>query len=102
MTDATRTAFRRYQIMAWLVGTFLALLSLVALPLKYLANTVIPGYSIAWQIHGFLFMAYLLATADLGVKARWNVVKMLVTAVLGTIPLMSFVAEHRLRKEFIA
>lgn len=102
MNDATRTAFRRYQIMAWLVGSFLAVLSLVALPLKYLADTVVPGYAIAWQIHGFLYMAYLLATADLGVKARWNVVKMLVTAVLGTIPLMSFFAEHRLRKEFAA
>lgn len=100
MNDATRTAFRRYQIMAWLVGSFLAFLSLVALPLKYLADTKLPGYGLLWQLHGFLYMAYLLATADLGVKARWNAVKMLVTAVLGTIPLMSFVAEHRLRRDF--
>lgn len=101
MTDAIRTAFRRYQIMAWLVGGFLAFMALIALPLKYLADTKIPGYAIGWQLHGFLYMAYLLATADLGVKARWSVVKMLTTAVLGTIPLMSFVAEHRLRREFV-
>ena len=100
MTDAIRTAFRRYQIMAWLVGTFLAFMALVALPLKYLADTKLPFYGLGWQVHGFLYMGYLLATADLGVKARWNVVKMLTTAVLGTIPLMSFFAERRLRREF--
>lgn len=101
MSEVTKTAFRRYQIMAWLVGTFLAFLSLIALPLKYIAHTKIPGYGLAWQMHGFLYMGYLLATADLGVKARWHVGKMMVTAVLGTIPLMSFVAESRLRKEFV-
>ena len=51
-------------------------------------------------MHGFLYMAYLLATTDVGVKARWSVTKMLTTAVLGTIPGMSFVAERRLRAEF--
>jgi integral membrane protein len=101
VNDAIRTAFRRYQIMAWLVGSFLAFMALIALPLKYLASTKIPGYAIGWQIHGFLFMAYLLATADLGVKARWHVGKLIVTAVLGTIPLMSFFAERKLRKEFV-
>ena len=93
-------AFHRYQYMAWIVGTFLAALGLIALPLKYIAHTVIPGYEIAWQIHGFLYMGYLLATADLGVKSRWGVWRLMVTALWGTVPLMSFVAERRLRREY--
>lgn len=100
MNDKVRKAFRNYQLAAWVVGTFLAIMGLIALPLKYLADTVLPFYEIGWQIHGFLFMVYLLATADLGVKARWHVGRMLVTALWGTVPLMSFYAERKLRREY--
>lgn len=100
MTTQQQQAFRRYQVMAWVVGTFLAALGLVALPLKYLGGVVVPGYEIGWQVHGFLFMAYLLVTADLGVKSRWPVTKLIVTALWGTVPLMSFVAERRLRASY--
>ena len=99
MSDTSNKAFRRYQIMAWLVGTFLAVMTL-ALIGKYLFDRVAPFYEIGWQVHGFLYMGYLLATADLGVKSRWPVTRMITTAVLGTIPGMSFVAEHRLRRDF--
>ena len=98
--DAVRSAFKRYQLAAWVVGTFLAVMGLIALPLKYLADTVLPFYEIGWQVHGFLFMVYLLMTADLGVKARWPVTKMLVTALWGTVPLMSFYAERQLRRQY--
>lgn len=100
LTDPIRKAFRRYQIMAWTVGSFLAVMGLVALPLKYLAGIVLPFYEIGWQVHGFLYMVYLLATADLGVKARWHVGRMLVTALWGTVPLMSFFAERQLRRQY--
>ena len=100
MNDSIKKAFRRYQLMAWIVGTVLALLALIALPLKYIADVVIPGYSVLWQLHGFLFMVYLLATADLGVKAKWGVVQLMTTALWGTIPLMSFVAERKLRATY--
>ena len=100
MTPAVHKAFRRYQVMAWIVGAFLAVLGLVALPLKYLADIILPGYDIAWQIHGFLYMGYLLTTADLGVKGRWPVGRLILTALWGTVPLMSFVAERRLRRAY--
>ena len=98
--EAVHKAFARYQWAAWVVGAFLAVMGLIALPLKYLADTVLPFYEIGWQVHGFLFMVYLLMTADLGVKARWPITKMLVTALWGTVPLMSFVAERNLRKTY--
>lgn len=100
MNQRIHQAFRRYQFIAWVVGAFLAFMGLIALPLKYLANTKLPGYEIGWQVHGFLYMLYLLATADLGVKARWPIGKLILTALWGTIPLMSFVAERRLRPQY--
>ena len=100
ITPAIRTSFHRYQYAAWVVGSFLAVMGLIALPLKYIADIVLPFYEIGWQIHGFLFMVYLLCTADLGVKARWSVTRMIITALWGTIPLMSFVAERRLRRVY--
>lgn len=99
MSDALHKAFRRYQVMAWLVGSFLSVMTL-ALIAKYVFGRVAPFYEMGWQVHGFLYMGYLLATADLGVKARWSVTKMMTTAIYGTIPGMSFVAEHRLRRDF--
>lgn len=100
MNDSIKRAFRHYQLMAWIVGTVLALLALIALPLKYVVDVVIPGYSVLWQLHGFLFMVYLLATADLGVKAKWGAVQLMTTALWGTVPLMSFVAERKLRATY--
>lgn len=99
-SEQIHTAFRRYQIAAWTVGVFLAFMGLIALPLKYIFDVIIPGYAIGWQIHGFLFMVYLLMTTDLGVKTRMPVMRMLLTAIWGTVPLMSFVAERRLRRDY--
>ncbi len=98
MNDKIHIAFRRYQIMAWTVGTVLLLmtLSLIRFGWSYDAT----WFHLGWQLHGFLFMVYLLATADLGVKAKWPIVKLIVTALWGTVPAMSFVAERRLRPQY--
>ena len=98
MNDRIHTAFRRYQFMAWTVGTVLLLmtLSLIRFGWSYDAT----WFHYGWQLHGFLFMVYLLATADLGVKARWPIGKLIVTALWGTVPGMSFVAERRLRPQY--
>ncbi len=100
MNDSIKKAFRRYQLMAWIVGTVLAFLALIALPLKYIFDVLLPGYSVLWQVHGFLFMVYLVATADLGVKAKWGVIQLMTTALWGTVPMMSFVAERKLRRTY--
>jgi integral membrane protein len=40
-------------------------------------------------------MGYLALAADLGVKSRWPVVRLLLVALAGTIPFVSFVAERK-------
>ena len=65
-------ALKRYRVGAWVVGVGLLVLVLIGMPLKYLAGdgTVV---AIVGPIHGFLYMGYLLLTADLAYRDRWPV-----------------------------
>ncbi|MEJ2870348.1 DUF3817 domain-containing protein [Actinomycetospora sp. OC33-EN08] len=94
LTDKVVAAMRRYQVGAYVVGVGLLVLVLVAMPLKYFADQPLL-VAIVGPVHGFLYMAYLALTADLGVKARWPVGRLLLVALAGTIPFVSFVAERK-------
>lgn len=91
-----RGALLRFRLMAWITG--IALLGLcLGMVLKY-GFDVHNGFvnSIA-QIHGFLFIIYLLSVGHLGlIKMRWPMPRLLLTALAGTIPVMSFVFERRI------
>ncbi len=52
-----------------------------------------------WLGHGYFYLVYLVATVNLGLKMRWPIVRMLLIALAGTIPTMSFVAEHQVMKD---
>ena len=98
--DKVKTAFRRYQYFAWATGVMLGFMTVVGLPFKYIFGQSATWYGIGWQLHGFLYMGYLLVTSDLGIKARWPIGRLIVTALWGTVPFMSFVAERKLRREY--
>jgi integral membrane protein len=81
--------------MAFVVGTGLLLLC-GAMVLKYVPAIDNPQpVTVVGTVHGFLFMIYVLTTMDLGFRLRWNLLPMLAVAVAGTIPFLSFYAEHR-------
>jgi integral membrane protein len=97
-----RTRYRgpllRYRVMAYVTGVMLVLLVLVAVPLKYAAH--VPGpVAVIGTAHGFLFMLYLVTALDLGVRMRWNPVRLVLVMAAGTIPFMSFVAERSVTRE---
>jgi integral membrane protein len=96
-TPEVVAALRRYRVGAWVVGVGLLVLVLVGMPLKYLGGdgTVV---AIVGPIHGFLYMGYLLLTADLAYRDRWAVGKAVLVALAGTIPFVSFVAERRITR----
>jgi integral membrane protein len=80
--------------MAWVVGTLLVLLVCVAVPLKYLAGS--PGMvHVLGVAHGYLYMALLLTIADLWRRRRFPLKAVLGVAFAGTVPFLSFVAEHQ-------
>jgi integral membrane protein len=93
-------AFKLFRIAAWVVGTVLAFMTVVGLPWKYLlGNTDSTWYSLGWQLHGLLFMVYIVTVLDLAIKARWSPLKAVLVALAGTIPFMSFVAEAKVHRE---
>ena len=95
MKPDVRRALLRYRIMAFVVGTGLLVLC-VAMVFKYVPAINNPQpVTVVGTVHGFLFMIYVLTTVDLGFRLRWNLIPMLGVALAGTIPFVSFYAEHR-------
>lgn len=94
-------ALQRYRVMAWVVGVGLLVLVLLAMPLKYFADS--PGLvAVVGPIHGFLYMVYLLCALDLAVRNRWSLVRTVQVMLAGTVPFLSFVAERRVTADVIA
>ncbi len=104
----TRT-LTAYRVMAWIVGVLLIILCLVGVPLHYgylVAPELMPKGGTAWQLgadisrylgvlHGWLYMIFLICAFLLSRKAKWDLPFTAVTLVCGTIPVVSFWAEHR-------
>jgi len=88
-----RNALLRYRVMAYLVGTLLVVLTCVGLPLKYLYGN---GAVVTWTAipHGWLYMVLLITASDLGRRARWGYGRLVLIALAGTVPFLSFVAER--------
>ena len=91
-------ALQRYRIIANVVGVVLIVFILIAVPLRYLGGEPRLSETIS-PIHGFLYVVYLGATADLARRAGWSVVRTLLVALAGTVPFLSFVVERRMTRE---
>lgn len=87
------SALTRFRVVAYVVGVVLILLVLVAMPLKYLADS--PGMvALIGPVHGFLYIVYLVVTFDLSMRQRWTLRRTVLLLLAGTIPFLSFVAER--------
>ena len=91
-------ALLRYRIMAFVTGVVL-ITGCVLLVFKYgTSANVHTADGIVWIAHGWLFVIYVLATANLGIKLRWPLARYGLVMLAGTIPTMSFVAEHKVTR----
>ncbi len=88
-------ALKRYRIMAFTTGTVLVLgaIALVMQKVFDVAHMDLPN-AILWVAHGYLFLVYVITTLQLGLRLRWSIIRLALVMVAGTIPTMSFVAEH--------
>jgi len=93
-------ALLRYRIMAFTTGVVLIAGS-IALVLKDLVHLghMEPGTAILWVAHGYLYLLYVIATVNLGLKMRWPWLRIAVVMLAGTVPSMSFVAEHYVTRD---
>ncbi len=105
MTDGVRGALIRYRIMAYLVGTLLIVLVCVGVPLKWVYGD---DRVVIWTgvPHGWLYMILLITAYDLGRRVKWSWQRLILIALAGTIPFLSFVAErsatHNVRAKLAA
>ncbi len=97
-----KNALLRYRVMANVVGVLLVVLILVGVPLKYLTEDGTgPQHTGEWiteylgVAHGWLYMIFLVMAFLLSRRARWDIGFTITTLVCGTVPLLSFWAEHR-------
>ena len=93
-----RRALARYRVIAWIVGVLLIVLFCIGIPLEFAAGH--RGVDrVVGIAHGMVFYPlYLLATVDLGWRARMRPLRLLFTLVAGTVPFLSFVAERQTRR----
>ncbi|GAA2094046.1 DUF3817 domain-containing protein [Microlunatus panaciterrae] len=92
-----RAALIRYRVMAYVVGCLLVVLVCVGLPMKYVYGD---DRVVTWTgiPHGWLYMILLITAFDLGRRARWTWKRLLLIALAGTVPFLSFVAERSATK----
>jgi len=87
-------ALTRYRIMAFTTGVVL-IAGCIALIVKAIhPDGMEPLTGILWVLHGYLYLVYVISVADLALRVRWPLVRIIPIALAGTIPTMSFVAEH--------
>ena len=89
-----RDPLLRYRVMANVVGVVLMVLVFVAIPLRYLGGH--PGLSkTVSPIHGTLYIVLVVCIFLLGRARGWPPLRMLLVALGGTVPLLSFLVERR-------
>ena len=102
MSPEIATPLKAYRIMATVVGVLLVVLILIGVPLKYLMEDGTGAQELgAWitsylgVAHGWLYMIFLITAFWLSRRADWDLPFTALTLVCGTVPLLSFWAEHR-------
>jgi integral membrane protein len=83
-----------YRVLAYLTGTGLVVLVLVAMPLKYVWDIPEPTMYVG-QVHGFLYAAYAVVVLLYGFVTRWTLVRTGLVVLAGTVPLAGFYAERK-------
>ncbi|MEV4171737.1 MULTISPECIES: DUF3817 domain-containing protein [unclassified Nonomuraea] len=87
------SALKPFRVLAYVVGVMLLVLC-VGMVLRYGFGEAAMSKVIA-PIHGGLYMIYLIAVMNLGMKARWTWPYMLGVMLGGTVPFLSFYVERR-------
>ena len=96
---------RNKRVATWLVGFRITAYATGVMLLMLMVSVVLRyGFAderLIWigPVHGFLYLIYLACTVLLGTSVRWRPGRMVLVALAGTIPLMSFVAERSVTRE---
>ncbi|WP_329198382.1 MULTISPECIES: DUF3817 domain-containing protein [unclassified Streptomyces] len=93
-----KSVLTRYRVMAFATAVMLLVLC-TCMIFKYGFDKGADLTLVVSQIHGVLFMIYLVFAFDLSSKAKWPFGKMVWVLASGTIPLAAFFVERKVRAE---
>jgi integral membrane protein len=91
-----KAALLRYRVVTYIVGTLLIVLTIGTI-IKYTGGTDQIVATVG-MLHGFLYIVYLVLTADLARRSGFSFLFTILVMLSGTIPVMSFVAERFVTK----
>ena len=90
-------ALARFKFIAYLAGVVLILFT-IEITLKYSGILEIPWFA---QLHGIVYMVYVVIAFDMSRRAKLSLRDTFLVLVAGTIPVMSFIAESRIRRRVL-
>jgi integral membrane protein len=93
-----RSVLTRYRVMAYVTAVMLLVLC-TCMVFKYGFDKGEDVTFAVSQVHGFLYIIYLVFAFDLGSKAKWSFGKLLWVLLSGTIPLAAFFVERKVTAE---
>ncbi|UNO39885.1 DUF3817 domain-containing protein [Streptomyces sp. MST-110588] len=93
-----RSVLTRYRVMAYVTAVMLLVLC-ACMVAKYGFDTGKDLTLVVSQIHGVLYIIYLVFAFDLGSKAKWKFGKLLWVLIAGTIPTAAFFVERKVTRE---
>ena len=100
--------FTAYRYLAVIVGVLLTAMSLVALPLKYLATEgstaqqLGENLSFGCVLHGWFYIAYVVVAFLIARRARWSVQFSVLVLLAGLVPLLIFWVERQVVQRLTA
>ncbi len=89
-----RDPLLRYRVMANVVGVVLLVLVFVAVPLRYLGGHPTLSKTVS-PIHGALYIVLVVNVLLLGRARSWPLKRIVLVALGGTVPVVSFLVERR-------
>lgn len=90
-------ALARFKFIAYLAGIVLMLFT-IEIVLKYSGIMEIPWFA---QLHGIVYMVYVVIAFDMSRRAKLSLRDTFLVLIAGTIPVMSFIAESKIRRRVI-
>lgn len=92
-----KSVLTRYRVMAYVTAVMLLVLC-TCMVFKYGFDMGEDTTLAVSQVHGFLYIVYLVFAFDLGSKAKWSFGKLLWVLLSGTIPFAAFFVERKVTR----
>lgn len=96
-------AVLRYRVMAFTTGVLIIVLCFAGIPLQFAFHQPVVDQYVG-QVHGFLYIVYMIMAFLLVLKLRMRVLswQTFVLLLAGTVPVMTFIVERWVTRRYIA